>query len=177
MFRPADFTGIRTYVAARDGSDVAALVLRRRLFRLYVPTPRLTVVFVTPSLLVTRPAWFVWIRERPPSSGERTIVVGDDLQASKRTPVRTTNAPGIPLSDECRQRRGTGPPKLSLTVAPARVGWNGWADSHGSKTSSWSTTSIPWYWRSNLRRRRFGALDACYEYGSAPKSPRHTTPY
>ncbi|MFW5918262.1 MAG: sugar transferase, partial [Haloferacaceae archaeon] len=40
--------------------------------------PRLTLLAVTPVLLVVLPAWFVWVRRTPSPESERSIVVGDD---------------------------------------------------------------------------------------------------
>lgn len=40
--------------------------------------PRATLVMVVALLMVALPTWFVWIRRRPPTDTERTIIVGDD---------------------------------------------------------------------------------------------------
>ena len=40
--------------------------------------PRMTLIAITPILLVTLPAWFVRIRSRPNGDTERAIIVGDD---------------------------------------------------------------------------------------------------
>jgi len=40
--------------------------------------PRVTILLLTPILLIALPLWFIWLR-RPSSRGERAIIVGDDL--------------------------------------------------------------------------------------------------
>lgn len=45
--------------------------------------PRLTVILVSPVLLVALPAWFVFIRRKPGAETERVIIVGDDPKKIK----------------------------------------------------------------------------------------------
>ncbi|QGX94845.1 sugar transferase [Haloplanus rallus] len=40
--------------------------------------PRMTILLLTPILLIVLPLWFIWLR-RPSSRGDRAIIVGDDL--------------------------------------------------------------------------------------------------
>jgi len=46
--------------------------------------PRLTLLTLTPVLLVAIPAWFVWIRQRPTSEDDRAVIIGDDPAGIER---------------------------------------------------------------------------------------------
>ncbi len=86
--------------------------------------PRLTVVLVTPLLLVALPAWFVWIRKRPSSNGERTIVVGDDLKVIEEV-ASEVDGTLLAISVQRVSLRQSNGPKPSLTAELTPVGWNG----------------------------------------------------
>ena len=81
LYKPRPRRILNAVALAQKRVLVAVLVLATiGYFDYTYRLPRLTVVLVTPLLLVALPAWFVWIRKRPSSNGERTIIVGDDLE-------------------------------------------------------------------------------------------------
>lgn len=159
--------------------DVASLSARRVLLAMIALAaigyfdytyrlPRLTVILVTPMLLIALPAWFVYIRQRPTGDSERVIVIGDDPDQIGAV-VRETDFPllgylapmrvfddterRMPMSDGGLERLGG----LSR-IEDVLVGYE-------------VDTAILAFENAD-RAEFFGALDACYEHGVNAKVHR-----
>ena len=138
--------------------------------------PRLTVVLVTPLLLVALPAWFVWIRKRPSSNGERTVVVGDDLQVIEEV---ASEVDGTLLGYLC-------PTSVVTTTQRTEAIADGGLDPGGLERLGglsriedvlveYDVDTVVLAFEHADRAEFFGALDACYEYGVSAKVHREHT--
>ncbi|WP_323675861.1 sugar transferase [Halorubellus sp. PRR65] len=138
--------------------------------------PRQTLLAVTPILLVALPLWFVWIRRRPESTPERTIIVGDDpqevqkLAAEIETPLIGYLCPTPPVEDS---------PTSKPSKAIADGGIQRSVLKHLGGLSRIEDVLVEHHvdtvilaFRHTDRADFFGALDACYEHGVAAKVHR-----
>ncbi|MBX0297885.1 sugar transferase [Haloarcula nitratireducens] len=138
--------------------------------------PRLTVLLMTPLLLVVLPAWFVWIRQRPSSKGERTLVVGDNLETIDAV---AREVDGLLLGYLC---------PTSAVAAP--IGVSGLATDGGESIGmerlgglsriedvlvEYDVGTVVLAFGHADRAEFFGALDACYEHGVNAKVHRDHT--
>ncbi|MDT3437124.1 sugar transferase [Haloarcula sp. 1CSR25-25] len=138
--------------------------------------PRLTVVLVTPLLLVALPAWFVWIRKRPSSDGERTIIVGDDLQFIETV---TSEVDETFLGYLCPTNIVT-TPEQSMAIADGGIQSNGLERLGGLSRIEdvlveYDVDTVVLAFEYADRAEFFGALDACYEYGVRARVHRDHT--
>ncbi|MBV0925223.1 sugar transferase [Halomicroarcula limicola] len=138
--------------------------------------PRLTVLLMTPLLLIVLPAWFVWIRQRPSSKGERTLVVGDNLGTIDAV---AREVDGLLLGYLC---------PTSAVAAP--IGVSGLATDGGESIGmerlgglsriedvlvEYDVGTVVLAFGHADRAEFFGALDACYEHGVNAKVHRDHT--
>jgi lipopolysaccharide/colanic/teichoic acid biosynthesis glycosyltransferase len=133
--------------------------------------PRLTVVLVTPLLLIALPAWFVWIRKRPSSNGERTIVVGDDLKVIEEV---ASEVSGTLLGYLCPTSVMT-IPERSEAIADGGMERLGGLSRIEDVLVEYDIDTVVLAFEHADRAEFFGALDACYEYGVNAKVHREHT--
>ncbi|MBX0324025.1 sugar transferase [Halomicroarcula sp. F13] len=128
--------------------------------------PRLSVLLMTPLLLVALPAWFVWIRQRPSTNGDRTIVVGDDFEVIESV---ANEIKGPLLGYLC-------PTSAMLTQIEARAVPDGGVEALGLERLGglsriedvlveYDIDTVVLAFSHSDRAEFFGALDACYEHG------------
>ncbi|QCP93361.1 sugar transferase [Haloarcula marismortui] len=174
LYKPRPRRILDAIALAQKRVLVAALVLATiGYFDYSYKLPRLTVVLVTPLLLVALPAWFVWIRKRPSSNGERTIVVGDNLRVIDEvasvvngtllrylcpTSVITTIEQTEAIADG-----GTNPSGLERLGGLSRI---------EDVLVEYDIDTVVLAFEHADRAEFFGALDACYEYGVNAKVHR-----
>jgi len=149
--------------------------------------PRLTLVLISPLLLVVLPAWFIWLR-RPEARSERAIIVGDDPEQI----AEVTRGTALPLLGYlCPTTVHTLTDQQSVAEGPG-VGSAGVAHAvDGGRQSSGlarlgglsrledilveqDVDTVVLAFDEPDRAEFFGALDACYEHGVAAKvHPAH----
>ena len=136
--------------------------------------PRATLVMIVGILLVTIPAWFVWIR-RPPASGPgRTLIVGDDPDQIERVahevsePVLGYLCPTNGLSIE----RDPSEPVAVVTDGGVAIERLGGLSRIEDVLVAYDVDTAILAFRHADRAEFFGALDACYEHGVAAKVHR-----
>ncbi|KAA9398366.1 sugar transferase [Haloarcula sp. CBA1130] len=139
--------------------------------------PRLTVVLVTPLLLVALPAWFVWIRERPSSDGERTIIVGDDVDIINEI---AGEVEGTLLGYLCPTTVVTPQDHVPPAIADGGVQPNGFDRLGGLSRIEdvlveFDIDTVVLAFEHADRAEFFGALDACYEHGVNARVHREHT--
>jgi len=138
--------------------------------------PRLTVVLVTPLLLIALPAWFVWIRKRPSSGGERTVVVGDDLGVIEEV---AREVDGTLLGYLCPTNAVTTTKRVEAITdgGSASVGLErlGGLSRMEDVLVEYDIDTVVLAFEHAGRAEFFGALDACYEYGVSAKVHRNHT--
>ena len=131
--------------------------------------PRATLIAITPLLLVTLPAWFVWIRHRPTGDAERAVIVGDDpdaiesLAADTDIPLMGYLCPTSAIMAEASS-------KPVAAVADGGVQLNGLARLGGLSRIEdvlveYDIDTAVLAFEHTDRAEFFGALDACYEHG------------
>ncbi|WP_424002622.1 sugar transferase [Haloarcula salina] len=135
--------------------------------------PRLTVVLVTPLLLMALPAWFVWIRKRPSTGGERTVIVGDDLTVIEHV---ANEVDGTLLGYLC-PTSAVSTAKLTEAIADGGSGSVGLERLGGLSRIEdvlveYDVDTVVLAFEQADRAEFFGALDACYEYGVSAKAHR-----
>ena len=80
LYKPQPRRILDTVVLAQKRVVVAGLALATLgYFNWSYRLPRATLTMTIAILVVTIPAWFVWIRRRPASEPGRTLLVGDDV--------------------------------------------------------------------------------------------------
>ncbi|PSQ40004.1 exopolysaccharide biosynthesis polyprenyl glycosylphosphotransferase [Halobacteriales archaeon SW_5_70_135] len=135
--------------------------------------PRITLLIATPILLVTLPAWFLWIRRRPSVDPERTLIVGDSPETVRQladeidTPLLGYLCPTIAFN---RIERST-----STAVADGGVeGLErlGGLSRIGDILVEYDVDTVVLAFEHTDRAEFFGALDACYEHGVDAKVHR-----
>lgn len=136
--------------------------------------PRLTVLLVTPLLLVTLPIWFVWIRRRPSTEGERTVVVGDDIDVIEHV---TSEIEGSLLGYLCPTAAVNMRNGVSEAVADGGPGINALEQLGGLSRIEdilveYNVDAVVLAFEQTDRAEFFGALDVCYEYGINAKIHR-----
>ncbi|QCP93300.1 sugar transferase [Haloarcula marismortui] len=178
LYKPRPRRILNAVTLAQKRVLVAALVLATiGYFDYTYRLPRLTVVLVTPLLLVTLPAWFVWIRERPPSSGERTIVVGDDLQVIEEV-ASEVNEPLLGYlcpTNAVRTRNGTAEAIADGGTSTGGLERLGGLSRIEDVLVEYDVDTVVLAFEHADRAEFFGALDACYEYGVSAKVHRDHT--
>jgi len=144
--------------------------------------PRLTLLTLTPVLLVVVPAWFVWIRQRPTSEDDRALIVGDDLpqitQIESETELTLLGylcpTPAVTWGTEiANSGNEEGQP------TPALVSDGGVVSTDLTRLGGLSRLedvlvehdidTVILAFAEADRAEFFGALDACYEHGVAAK--------
>ncbi|MDB2265628.1 sugar transferase [Halorubrum ezzemoulense] len=151
--------------------------------------PRLTLVLITPLLLVILPVWFIWLR-RPEARSERAIIVGDDLAEISRV----AHAAGetdlallgylFPAQARARPRGQLGKEHESdasvESVADGGVDVDATLEQLGGLSRledvlvTQDVDTVILAFGETDRAEFFGALDACYEHGVAAKAHRNT---
>lgn len=151
--------------------------------------PRLTLVLITPILLVALPAWFVWLR-RPEARSERAIIVGDDLaeisrvaQAAGETDLALLGYL-FPTQARARSRGQPGEDHESdagvASVADGGVEVGTGLEQLGGLSRledvlvTHDVDTVILAFGETDRAEFFGALDGCYEHGVAAKAHRDT---
>ena len=137
--------------------------------------PRLTVLLITPLLLIALPAWFVWIRRRPSPEDRRAIVVGDDAEVMLRVvreatvPIMGYLCPTGTIADEESVR-----PKAVADGGYELLGleWLGGLSRIEDVLVEYDVDTVVLAFEEADRGEFFGALDACYEHGVAAKVHR-----
>ncbi|MDB9250067.1 sugar transferase [Halorubrum ezzemoulense] len=150
--------------------------------------PRLTLVLITPLLLLVLPAWFVWLR-RPEARSERAIVVGDDLTEISRV-TRIAREMDLTLLGYLFPTR-TEPPRQGpaggvdeseniASVADGGIELDDGVEQIGGLSRledvlvTHDVDTVILAFGETDRAEFFGALDACYEHGVAAKAHRDT---
>ncbi|MFB6222877.1 MAG: sugar transferase [Haloarcula sp.] len=136
--------------------------------------PRLTVVLVTPLLLVALPAWFVWIRKRPPSNGKRTVVVGDDVDIINEV---SEGVEGTLLGYLCPTSVVSPQNGVPPAIADGGIRSDGLERLGGLSRIEdvlveYDIDTVVLAFEHADRAEFFGALDACYEHGVSAKVHR-----
>jgi lipopolysaccharide/colanic/teichoic acid biosynthesis glycosyltransferase len=136
--------------------------------------PRLTVLLVTPVLLVVLPLWFIWIRRQPSANGERTVVVGDDLDIIEQV---ASEVEGTLLGYLCPTVTATTQVNISSAVTDGGVTTAGLERLGGLSRMEdilveYDVDTVVLAFEHTDRAEFFGALDACYEYGITAKVHR-----
>ena len=131
--------------------------------------PRMTLIAITPILLVTLPAWFVWIRSRQNGDAERTIIVGDDpdtiseLAADIDTPLLGYLCPTSVFQTTTSQKSAAAVADGGFQLAGLnRLG--GLSRIEDVFVEHDIDTAVLAFDHTD-RAEFFGALDACYEHG------------
>jgi len=135
--------------------------------------PRLTLLTITPLLLVALPAWFVWIRRAPSTGSGNTIIVGDD----PRQVEELANSIDVPiLGYLCPTIAFDGFSDADPSLAMADGGPNATALERLGGLSriedvlvEYDVDTVILAFEHTDRAEFFGALDACYERGVAAK--------
>ncbi|WP_265112366.1 sugar transferase [Halosolutus halophilus] len=150
--------------------------------------PRATLVMTIGLLAVVIPPWFVWIRRRPTSDPERTLVVGDDPaqieQIAPSIPASTLGflSPSIGAGDE----RASGEPasdggisiddaditSRETTTTLPRIGG---LSRLGDLLVKYDVDTVVLAFQRADRAEFFGALNACHEHGVDAKVHREYT--
>ncbi|RKS83247.1 lipopolysaccharide/colanic/teichoic acid biosynthesis glycosyltransferase [Haloarcula quadrata] len=177
LYKPRPRRILDTVVLAQKRVLVAVLVLATiGYFDYTYRLPRLTVVLVTPLLLLALPAWFVWIRKRPSSNGERILVVGDDLQVIEEV---ASAVDGTLLGYLCPTSVVTTTERTEA-IADGGLSANGLERLGGLSRIEdvlveYDIDTVVLAFEHADRAEFFGALDACYEYGVGAKVHRNHT--
>lgn len=139
--------------------------------------PRLTLILLTPILLVVLPLWFVWLR-KPNTAPERVVVIGDDLNAIRQVTKAadttllgclcpTTALTAANINNESTRAIADGGAGESASLN--RLGGLSRIEDilveHDVDTAALAFAEAD-------RAEFFGALDACYEHGVAAKVHR-----
>ena len=130
--------------------------------------PRATLLVIAPVLLVTLPAWFVWIRRRPASDPERGIIVGDDpgeierLATDVDIPVLGYLCPTIAF-DQTTQ--ATPEPVVADGGNVGGLTRLGGLSRIEDVLVEYDIDTVVLAFEHTDRAEFFGALDACYEHG------------
>ncbi|WP_418284138.1 sugar transferase [Halorubrum sp. DTA46] len=131
--------------------------------------PRMTVLAITPILLVTLPAWFVWIRSRPNGEAKRAIIVGDDpdtideLAADVDIPLTGYLCPTSVFNTRAPQKSAAPIADGGLQIAGLnRLG--GLSRIEDILVEHDIDTAVLAFEQTD-RAEFFGALDACHEHG------------
>ncbi|NHN40953.1 DUF1970 domain-containing protein [Halorubellus sp. JP-L1] len=136
--------------------------------------PRLTLLGVAPLLLIALPAWFIWIRRRPSSGGERAIIVGDSprqvgaLARDVDIPLLGYLCPTIAYEQEAYAAPSTAVADGG-TVELERLGGLSRIE---DVLVEYDVDTVVLAFEHTDRAEFFGALDACYEHGVAAKVHR-----
>jgi lipopolysaccharide/colanic/teichoic acid biosynthesis glycosyltransferase len=157
-------------------------------FDLSFKIPRLTLVLITPVLLVALPAWFIWLR-RPEARSERAVVVGDDpieisrvAEAARETDLALlgylfpTQPQGTAQRRPGENRRATDADVTSAADGGYRIETG--LDQLGGLSRledvlvNHDIDTVILAFGGTDRAEFFGALDACYEHGVAAKAHR-----
>jgi lipopolysaccharide/colanic/teichoic acid biosynthesis glycosyltransferase len=149
--------------------------------------PRLTLVLVTPVLLVVLPAWFVWLR-RPEVRSERAVIVGDDpgqiaeIAREAETPLLGYLCPTVVASAATDHSIGEKSDTGMSEMAHAMDGGQqltgldrlGGLSRLEDVLVAQDIDTVVLAFAETDRAEFFGALDACYEQGVAAKvHPSH----
>ena len=149
--------------------------------------PRLTLVLITPILLVVLPAWFIWLR-RPEARNERAIIVGDDpaqiaeIARSAELPLLgylcPTTIHGLTDAQSAEDDRDTEAAGLAHAVdggqSQPRLARLGGLSRLEDVLVAQDIDTVVLAFDEPDRAEFFGALDACYEHGVAAKvHPAH----
>jgi len=136
--------------------------------------PRLTLLGVAPLLLVALPAWFVWIRRRPASGGERAIIVGDSpgqieaLARDVEVPLLGYLCPTVAFSNAIESAPSTAVADGGAVGLERLGGLSRIED----VLVEYDVDTVVLAFEHTDRAEFFGALDACYEHGVAAKVHR-----
>ncbi|QCJ45902.1 sugar transferase [Haloprofundus sp. MHR1] len=145
--------------------------------------PRATLVMVVGLLLVALPAWFVWIRRRPPAESGRTVIVGDDPTLIERIAQEVSlSVLGYvcPTSALPRTRRravvdddtaATDARADGGNVLPELTHLGGFSRLDDVLVEQHVDTVVLAFMRPD-RAEFFGAIDACHEHGVEVKVHR-----
>lgn len=136
--------------------------------------PRITLLIVTPLLLVVLPLWLVGIRQRPPTGTERALIVGDDVDEIKRIAADVTSplcgylCPTIAVPEQTKVAAPLADGG-DLTTDLKRLGGLSRIE---DILTEYDIDTVILAFQQPDRAEFFGALDACYEQGVAAKVHR-----
>ncbi|MDB2259291.1 sugar transferase [Halorubrum ezzemoulense] len=149
--------------------------------------PRLTLVLITPLLLVILPVWFIWLR-RPEARSERAIIVGDDpgqiaeIARGAELPLLGYLCPTLIRSlrgtESEQESRDAGAPGIAHAADGGQRSLNisrlGGLSRLEDILVEQDIDTVVLAFADPDRAEFFGALDACYEHGVAAKvHPTH----
>jgi len=133
--------------------------------------PRMTLIAITPILLVTLPAWFVWIRSRPNGDAERAIIVGDDpdtigaLAADIDIPLLGYLCPTSVFTPSASERASPTAPVVDGGYQLAGLRRIGGLSRIEDVLVEHDIDTVVLAFDQTDRAEFFGALDACHEHG------------
>jgi len=136
--------------------------------------PRATLLVIAPVLLVTLPAWFVWIRRRPTTDPERGIIVGDNPEEIERLATDVD----VPLLGYLCPTIAFDRPSRSAPQPVVADGGVGGLTRLGGLSRiedvlvEYDVDTVVLAFEHTDRAEFFGALDACYEHGVDAKVHR-----
>jgi len=136
--------------------------------------PRLTVLLVTPLLLILLPMWFVWIRRQPATNGERTVIVGDNIDMIQHV---SGEVEGTLLGYLCPTAAVTTQARIPQAVTDGGSE-EGTLERLGGLSRiedvfiEYDVDTVVLAFEHTDRAEFFGALDTCYEYGINAKVHR-----
>ena len=143
--------------------------------------PRLTLLTLTPVLLVSIPAWFVWIRQRPTSVDDRALIVGDDFDQISQIKSETEltllgylcPTPAVTWATEIADSDNQGGQPTTALVSDGGVSTDlthlGGLSRMEDILVEYDIDTVILAFTEADRAEFFGALDACYEHGVAAK--------
>ncbi|UWG52054.1 Sugar transferase involved in lipopolysaccharidesynthesis [Halalkaliarchaeum sp. AArc-CO] len=147
-------------------------------FRWSYRHPRATLTMMVGALLVAIPLWFVWIRRRPTSDPERTLLVGDDPGQLERIVTETEHpfvgylAPTAVFGGEEEAENAIPAPPRADGGVQADLEHLGGLSRLEDALVERDIDAVVLAFRQPDRAEFFGALDACYEHGVAAKVHR-----
>jgi len=144
--------------------------------------PRSTLVLVVGLVMVLLPAWFVWIRRRPRSGAERTLIVGDDLGQIERVGLAVAGTlVGYLAPSVTEQVRADGAGVVAEAADDALVNdvdrfddieRIGGLSSLPEAIAAYDVDTVVLAFAHPDRAEFFGTLETCYEHGVAAKVHR-----
>jgi len=167
LYKPRPRRILNTAFRAQRRIGVAGLALATLAYFGYpYGLPRGVLVVFVALLLVALPAWFVAIRPRPDGSGDRTLIVGDDMAEIRRVyralesePLGYVGPSAVRADGGVLQRERTAPESIGDY---GRVGglsrFEAVIEDYGVDTAAFAFAETD-------REEFFGALCTCHDHG------------
>ncbi len=171
LYKPQPRRLLDTYFIAVKRVLVAGLALATLgYFNYTYRLPRATLTMTIGVLVVVLPAWFVWIRQRPPGEVDRAVLIGDDPDQIVEL-LEETDLPYVGYVSPTTVSKGLAKP---TAVADGGMGvrrLGGLSRIEDVLVEQEVDTAVLAFQEPD-RGEFFGALDACYELGVNAKVHR-----